>query len=814
MTKEEIEKNIYQPQLDEWRGLDSKAECQRITRGLEELMSLAHAENFNYPVDLTAFPDYMLEIEYPMDFSLIKNRLDNNFYRRSTAIQFDVRYIATNAECYNRPKTEIVKCARILTDLVLMIIQNKKISNISREWHRLYEDFDWANTQEPKIPQKTNQSPLNPKQWKHDSMELLKSMRNLPDSAPFREPVDENEFPDYNRIVTTPMDLNQVIENLAVGEYANPLDMEKEILLIFSNSLKYNTKKDSEVLQMTKRLKEWFQEQFLTVLSNWRKNNRRMACLSRKGKSLDSSTPKNTPVKKKIKKKTSEEESDEEHFGSRSPLRSWLSSENDEQVYDSKGKGKGKGKGKSSNVKRKTESQTRPVDAQDNGGKSKPQRSNKAEKKELLENLEQTSDDNNGDSEEGLSDESSSSDTEAQETIRPKRSAKAKVVNESSDESFDRASTSKSSTRKQRVQKSSQGRPLRMATQRALRKFQTGSDTEERQSFSRAGPSHFPRPQNTRERPTRRPIAQDSDSMDDVSVSRGVMLRTSARRANISQRVSIQEVDGRSVRDRNYSRNEVTISAADSSTDHIRSRSAQSCTRPQRHRVRPARLLDDDEEEEEDGHVSPQRRNTSKDVRMARSRRYGARGRENAESEDESLAVRAKKRSGKLHKRKSSGNQQHHSHKKRIKREVNYRDAESDVESEDEVPCRRRRSSEIPKKSGNQQHQQHSYKRIKREINYKDAESDEGEEDSEDEVPISRRTNRGRNQRVYVEKESSSEVSEDDRSLPQNDDLSPEEEEEENLGRRRGSRRRVQVNRQPRLNARPQVGFQIIDYEL
>merc|ERR1712066_623044 len=134
----------------------------------------------------------------------------------------------------------------------------------------------------------------------------------------------------------------------------------------------------------------------------------------------------------------------------------------------------------------------------------------------------------------------------------------------------------------------------------------------------------------------------------------------------------------------------------------------------------------------------------------------------------------------------------------------NYRDAESDVESEDEVPCRRRRSSEIPKNSGNQQHQQHSYKRIKREINYKDAESDEGEEGSEDEVPISRRTNRGRSQRVYVEKESSSEVSEDDRSLPQNDDLSPEEEEEENLGRRRGSRRRVQVNRQPRLNARPQ----------
>ena len=122
VTKEEIERHLYQPLPEEWRGLDSKSECLRIARGLEQLMALAHAENFNYPVDLTAFPDYMLEIEYPMDFSLIKSRLDNQFYRRLTAVQFDVRYIATNAECYNRPKTEIVKCARVLTDLVLLLL--------------------------------------------------------------------------------------------------------------------------------------------------------------------------------------------------------------------------------------------------------------------------------------------------------------------------------------------------------------------------------------------------------------------------------------------------------------------------------------------------------------------------------------------------------------------------------------------------------------------------------------------------------------------------------------------------------------------
>ena len=211
VTKEEIERHIYQPLNEEWRDKDSKEECLRIGRGLEELMGLAHAENFNYPVDLTMFPDYMLEIEYPMDFSLIKSRLDNHFYRRLTAVQFDVRYIATNAECYNRPKTEIVKCARVLTDLMLKIIQDPKISNISREWHKLYESFDWADTQEPSKKEKKQQkTPPNPKQWKHDCMEMLKRLFRCPESEPFREPVNMEEFPDYNRVINTPMDLSLV----------------------------------------------------------------------------------------------------------------------------------------------------------------------------------------------------------------------------------------------------------------------------------------------------------------------------------------------------------------------------------------------------------------------------------------------------------------------------------------------------------------------------------------------------------------------------------------------------------------------------
>jgi hypothetical protein len=68
VTREEIERQLYQPLPEEWHGLQSRSECRRISRGLEQVMALAIGEPFNYPVDLTLYPDYMLEIEYPMDF--------------------------------------------------------------------------------------------------------------------------------------------------------------------------------------------------------------------------------------------------------------------------------------------------------------------------------------------------------------------------------------------------------------------------------------------------------------------------------------------------------------------------------------------------------------------------------------------------------------------------------------------------------------------------------------------------------------------------------------------------------------------------
>lgn len=120
---EELQTILYQPQPEEWPMGDREAACRRISRGLDQVMGLAIAEPFTAPVDLNLYPIYSYIVEYPMDLSTIKARLENHFYRRITSAQFDVRYLATNAEQFNEPHSQIVKRARIITDLCLKIIK-------------------------------------------------------------------------------------------------------------------------------------------------------------------------------------------------------------------------------------------------------------------------------------------------------------------------------------------------------------------------------------------------------------------------------------------------------------------------------------------------------------------------------------------------------------------------------------------------------------------------------------------------------------------------------------------------------------------
>ncbi|KAH8382855.1 hypothetical protein KR009_005611, partial [Drosophila setifemur] len=297
---EEIRATLYQPKSEEWHRGDRDGTCRRIINGLEQVMRLSIAEHFLAPVDLNIYPDYAYLIEYPIDLTTVKSRFENHFYRRITSAQFDVRYLATNAEQYNRRHTIIVKHARIVTDLCLRIIRDADDIDVAAVYHQLvdvYHSSESENEADSDVVPSTSTGPTtsaaaaaarqrvsstrrstrthSEADWRADCRQLLDLMWARPDSIPFREPVDTIEFPDYLEIIATPMDLRTVKEDLLGGNYDDPLDFAKDVRLIFQNSKNYNTNKRSRIYAMTLRLSALFESQIKTVVTNWKAARRR-----------------------------------------------------------------------------------------------------------------------------------------------------------------------------------------------------------------------------------------------------------------------------------------------------------------------------------------------------------------------------------------------------------------------------------------------------------------------------------------------------------------------------------------------------------
>lgn len=139
---------LYKPQMEDWppEG-DCDCECDRISTGISKIMNLSAAKHFAAPVDLDLYPFYVFVIKYPpMDLSTIKARLDNRFYRRLAAVQYDVRCICSNALKFNEPKSDIVRNASIVADLCLEMIRNRDCADIiTAVYQQLVEKYTAQN---------------------------------------------------------------------------------------------------------------------------------------------------------------------------------------------------------------------------------------------------------------------------------------------------------------------------------------------------------------------------------------------------------------------------------------------------------------------------------------------------------------------------------------------------------------------------------------------------------------------------------------------------------------------------------------------
>ncbi|XP_012586440.1 PREDICTED: PH-interacting protein [Condylura cristata] len=288
LTDVECRSLIYKPLDGEWGSNPRDEECERIVVGINQLMTLDIASAFVAPVDLQAYPMYCTVVAYPTDLSTIKQRLENRFYRRVSSLMWEIRYIEHNTRTFNEPGSPIVKSAKFVTDLLLHFIKDQTCYNIIPLYNSMKKkvlsdseeeekDADVPGTStrkrkdhQPRRRLRNRAQSYDIQAWKKQCQELLNLIFQCEDSEPFRQPVDLLEYPDYRDIIDTPMDFATVRETLEAGNYESPMELCKDVRLIFSNSKAYTPSKRSRIYSMSLRLSAFFEEHISSVLSDYK----------------------------------------------------------------------------------------------------------------------------------------------------------------------------------------------------------------------------------------------------------------------------------------------------------------------------------------------------------------------------------------------------------------------------------------------------------------------------------------------------------------------------------------------------------------
>uniref|UniRef100_A0A8C0C1Y5 Bromodomain and WD repeat-containing protein 1 n=1 Tax=Buteo japonicus TaxID=224669 RepID=A0A8C0C1Y5_9AVES len=283
VTFEEVEKLLYKPQEGEW-GMRSRDEaCERIISGIDQLLTLDISAAFAGPVDLCTYPKYCTVIAYPTDLNTIRTRLANRFYRRISALVWEVRYIESNARTFNEPGSAIARAAKKITTQLLKFINDQDCTNIFELCSTTDDEQDCldADLGRGLKKGKSVKSGYDENCWKKQCMEVVNLIFQCEDSEPFRQPVDLDQYPDYRHIIDTPMDFGTVKETLEAGNYDTPMELCKDIRLIFSNAKSYTPNKKSKIYSMTLRLSALFEEKIRRIVSDFKNGQKQNEKLRR-----------------------------------------------------------------------------------------------------------------------------------------------------------------------------------------------------------------------------------------------------------------------------------------------------------------------------------------------------------------------------------------------------------------------------------------------------------------------------------------------------------------------------------------------------
>uniref|UniRef100_A0AAQ5Y0C0 PH-interacting protein n=1 Tax=Amphiprion ocellaris TaxID=80972 RepID=A0AAQ5Y0C0_AMPOC len=274
LVEAEQKELLYVPLDGEWGCRTRAEECERIIKAIDQLCTLDVAAPFAFPVDLQAYPTYCTVVAYVTDLSTIRQRLVNRFYRRLSSLMWEVRYIEHNAQTFNEPGSFIVTTAKFVSDLMLQFIKDQSLTDLMPLYKTMKKATFSDSEDEGRRPMqrtlRTRPPSYDPHAWRGRCKELLDLIFQCEDSEPFREPVDLQEYPDYLQIVDSPMDFGTVLNTLTEGKYQSPIELCKDVRLIFSNSKAYTPSKKSRIYSMSLRLSALFEEHVSSILADYK----------------------------------------------------------------------------------------------------------------------------------------------------------------------------------------------------------------------------------------------------------------------------------------------------------------------------------------------------------------------------------------------------------------------------------------------------------------------------------------------------------------------------------------------------------------
>lgn len=104
--------------------------------------------------------------------------------------------------------------------------------------------------------------------WIQECKTLIDYIFGHPDGEVFLHPVNIDELPDYYEVIENPICFSEIREKLDKNEYAELKAFDADCKLLFQNSKTYNTQKRSKIYIMTQRLSSLYSSRIADIRAN------------------------------------------------------------------------------------------------------------------------------------------------------------------------------------------------------------------------------------------------------------------------------------------------------------------------------------------------------------------------------------------------------------------------------------------------------------------------------------------------------------------------------------------------------------------